>query len=69
MITVAEAEAVFAEVLIDIAAGKYVEAARKVFDTATELVPVDQLKEFLTDYDRQAADIATDVAEEVKLDP
>lgn len=61
-----------AALAIDIASGNYVEALKKVRSLADQLVllvPVDGLKEDLTDSDRRFADLSADVAEAIKLDP
>lgn len=55
----------------DIVAGDRKDAiatARQLMALAVEMVPVDELKEFLTDRDRIFAELATDVAEQIKLD-
>ncbi len=45
-----------------------VDGAKELLGLAVDMVPVDQLKAFLTERDRVWADLAADVAEEVKLD-
>jgi hypothetical protein len=55
---------------VDVALGDRQDAAavaRELLALAVDLVPVDELKEFLTDRDRVFADLETDVAEEIKL--
>ena len=44
-----------------------VEAARIVMATLSDLIPVADLKEFLTDQDRIFAELSADVAEQIKL--
>lgn len=44
------------------------EGARIVMRSLPDLIPVDELKDFLTDGDRIFADIGADVAEQIKLD-
>ena len=61
-----------AAIVIDIGTANYVEAlkkARALADQLVLMVPVDGLKEDLTDSDRKFADLAADVAEAEKLDP
>ncbi len=45
-----------------------VDGAKQLLGLAVDMVPVDQLKQFLTDRDRVWADLAADVAEEIRLD-
>ncbi len=55
----------------DVLAGDRTDAvavARQLMAIAVDMIPVDQLKEFLTERDRNFADLATDVAEELKLE-
>lgn len=44
-----------------------VEGARIVMATLSDLIPVADLKEFLTDQDRIFAELSADVAEQIKL--
>ena len=44
-----------------------VEGARIVMATLSDLIPVEDLKEFLTDQDRIFAELSADVAESIKL--
>ena len=44
-----------------------VEAARELTGLAIDMIPVNELKPFLTERDRIWADLAADVAEEIKL--
>lgn len=44
-----------------------VEAARVVMGALSDLIPVEDLKEFLTDQDRIFAELAADVAEQIKV--
>lgn len=44
-----------------------VEGARRVMSALSGLIPVADLKEFLTDQDRIFAELAADVAESIKL--
>lgn len=44
------------------------DGAKQLLGIAVDMVPVDQLKEFLTERDRIWADLAADVAEEIKLE-
>ncbi len=45
-----------------------VDGAKRLTGLAVDMIPVDQLKAFLTERDRTWADLAADVAEEIKLD-
>lgn len=42
--------------------------ARRVMDLAVDLIPVEDLKLFLSEQDRTFADLTVDVAEAIKLD-
>lgn len=44
------------------------DGARELLGLAVDMIPVDELKEFLTDRDRIWADLAADVAEQIKLE-
>lgn len=44
-----------------------VEGARRVMHALSDLIPVEDLSEFLTDQDRIFAELAADVAEQIKL--
>lgn len=44
------------------------DGARIIMGVLADLIPVDELKEFLTDRDRIFADLTADVAEQIKLD-
>ena len=44
------------------------DGAKKLLGIAVDMVPVDQLKHFLTERDRIWADLAADVAEQIKLE-
>ena len=46
-----------------------VDAAKQLLGIAVDMVPVGELKAFLTERDRIWADLAADVAEDMKLDP
>jgi hypothetical protein len=53
----------------DIAEGRITDAvtvAKRLLGLATDVIPVDALKDFLTDRDRRFADLAADVAEDIK---
>jgi len=42
--------------------------AKQLLGLAIDMIPVDQLKEFLTERDRVFADLTVDVAEQMKLE-
>jgi hypothetical protein len=42
--------------------------ARQLLGLAIDMIPVDHLKEYLTDRDRAWADLAADIAEAIKVD-
>lgn len=44
-----------------------VEGARRVMRALPRLIPVNDLKEFLTDQDRIFAELSADVAEQIKV--
>ncbi|MBA2683256.1 MAG: hypothetical protein H0U66_02020 [Gemmatimonadaceae bacterium] len=44
-----------------------VEGARRVMASLPDLIPVEDLKEFLSDQDRIFAELSADVAEQIKL--
>ncbi len=44
------------------------EGAKRLLGLAVDLIPVEDLKEFLTEHDRIFADLSVDVAEQIKLD-
>ncbi len=44
------------------------EGAKRILQLLPDLIPVDQLKEFLLDRDRIFADLSVDVAEQIELD-
>lgn len=44
-----------------------VEGARRIMSTLSDLIPVEDLKEFLTNQDRIFAELSADVAEQIKL--
>lgn len=44
------------------------DGAKQLLGIAVDMVPVDQLKAFLTERDRIWADLAADVAEQIKLE-
>jgi len=55
---------------VAVSGGQFAEAlrlARQLVDTLILLVPVDQLKDDLTDNDRTFGDLAADVAEQIKV--
>lgn len=55
----------------DIVAGDVkdgIETARKLMGVAVDMIPVDELKEFLSNQDRIFADLSVDVAEQIKLE-
>lgn len=57
---------------VDIAEGNLpdaVAAARQLFDMGVQLIPVEQQKQFLRDYDRRMTDLEVDVLEDAKIDP
>ena len=45
-----------------------VDGAKRLLGLAVDMIPVDELKAFLLERDRIFADLAADVAEEIKLD-
>ena len=45
-----------------------VAVAKELMSIAVGMIPVDQLKQFLSDVDRRATDVEMDVAEAVKLE-
>lgn len=56
---------------VDVIAGDRkdaVDVARQLMAIAVSIIPVDELKEFLSEQDRTFADLATDVAEQLKLE-
>ena len=60
-----------ARLALDIATGDRQDAVnvvRELMILAADMIPVDELKEFLTDRDRIFADLSADVAEQIKLD-
>lgn len=68
MISLATA-AQLTELAMSITAGTITvaEAARKLIGIGLDLVPVEDLKAFLTDEARKRADLAADLAEDVKF--
>jgi len=60
-----------ARLALDIATGDRQDAVnvvRELMILAADMIPVDELKEFLTDRDRIFADLSADVVEQIKLD-
>lgn len=58
------------ELAADIDAGRISEAiavSKKLAGFAVDLIPVDALKDSLTDRDRRWIDLSVDIAEEIKL--
>jgi len=57
-------------VALGVAAGdtKPSDGAKELMEIIISMVPVDELKDFLTARDKAWADAAADVAEEIKLD-
>jgi len=56
---------------VDVAEGNVTDAiavARQLFDAGVQLIPVDQQKQFLRDYDRRITDLEVDVLEDIKVD-
>ncbi len=56
---------------IDLATGDRKDAgvaAKELLGMAVDMIPVDEMKDFLTERDRIFADLATDVAEQIKLE-
>ena len=74
MITVETVEAAalkLAEAAFDVRNGRISDALTKLSEVERSLVgelPVDALKDYLTDRDRRFADMAVDVAEAIKVD-
>ncbi len=61
-----------AEAAVDVRDGRIADALTKLVECERLLVgelPVDALKDYLTDRDRRFADLAVDVAEAIKVDP
>ena len=65
--TKASIEIAFASLAVSTGAITPVEGARRVMAALSGLIPVEDLKEFLTDQDRIFAELAADVAEQIKL--
>ena len=60
-----------ARIGFDLATGNRTDAgaaARELLNMAVDLIPVDELKDFLTERDRIFADRTVDVLEEIKLE-
>jgi hypothetical protein len=57
-------------VALGVASGSITPAdgARQLLGLAVDMIPVDELKQFLTERDRIWADLAADVAEQIKLE-
>ena len=59
------------ELALDITSGRITDAltvARRLFALSTDAIPVEDLKDYLTDRDRMFADLAADVAESIKVE-
>ncbi len=56
-------------VALGVASGsiKPVDGAKQLLGLAVDMIPVSELREFLTERDRIMADLAADVAEQIKL--
>ena len=66
-----EAGALALAIAADLSSGDIVGALKKgrqLVDQLVLMVPVDKLKDDLTETDRRFADLSADVAEEIKLD-
>lgn len=69
--TFEQGAALLTEAAIDVQEGRFKDALAKLGQVEQLLVgslPVDDLKDYLTDRDRRFADLAVDVAEAVKVD-
>lgn len=65
--TAAAIEIAFTALGVTTGAVKPVEGARRVMARVSDLVPVEDLKAFLSDQDRIFAELSADVAEQIKL--
>lgn len=45
-----------------------VAVARELMNIAIDMIPAEELKQYLAEQDRAFADLATDIAEEIKLE-
>jgi hypothetical protein len=60
-----------ARLALDLALGDRsdaIAACKEIFFLLTDLIPVDQLREFLTDRDRTFTDLEVDIEESMKLE-